>query len=199
MLYTDWGIFQKGSPVSTDGETNPRLEIGDGEVTFRGTLHGPSWNGVQTAPVAGPELAYRLTYRVVLPNVLRVTIGVTSAVDRADVSAFLAYRLPLRGIARWRATGAKEAEGASGAAPGQRVYQGSAAPDSIGALAFRLEGEAGTVTFRGFGGTPALPQNPFLVDGGAGGMQLFYALLDGGATSFQAGVERVAEFEMVLE
>ncbi|MBI2302318.1 MAG: hypothetical protein HYU66_25725 [Armatimonadetes bacterium] len=192
-VYTDWGLFAKGQHVSTEGETSPRVDVRrDGAatvVTFRGLLHGPSWNGVQTAPVVGPGVAYRLTYRVDDSPVLRVELGATPLTDRADVNAFLAYRLPFGPVRSWRVDGGPS--GKAGDKPGQRVYQ----PTQLDGVRITVEGGAGTLVLQSLQGA----RQPFLLGGGGSTLQWFFTLLQGGSERLPAGVERVAGFELLLK
>ncbi len=202
-VYTDWGLFEKGQHICTDGETNPQLDVADRggatEVTFRGRMYGPSWNGVQTAPVAGPEVAYRLTYRFDASPVIGVTFGLTPATDHPDASAFYAYRIPFAGVKRWDVTGvAKALGGATGEHAGKRVFEGGSLGPDLPRAELALQLTAGALVVRGMTGKPEAPQNPILIDAGPGSAALFFALFDGGKVSLKAGDERTASFELVM-
>ena len=202
-IYTDWGLFEKGQHISTDGETDPTLDVADNngatEVTFRGRMHGASWNGVQTAPVAGPAVAYRITYRFDASSAIGVTFGLTPSTDHPDTKAFYAYRIPFPGVTRWSVAGiAKPLGGATGERPGQRVFQGRELGPDLPRAEMTLQFGAGALRIRGMTGKPEAPQNPILLDDGAGTAALFFALFDGGSVSLKAGEERTASFEMVV-
>jgi hypothetical protein len=191
-VYTDWGLFAKGQHVATEGETSPRLQVErDGaatRVTFRGTLHTPSWNGVQQAAPAAPAVAYRLTYRIDDSPVLHVEMGITPLTERKGVDAFVAYRLPFGGVNAWHADGG--AGGKTGDKLWQRVFQ----PAQADGVTMRLEGEGGALVLRSVRGAVG----PFLLDGGPGAMQWFFTLLQGGKEALPAGVERVGAFEVEI-
>jgi len=202
-VYTDWGLFEKGQHISSDGETNPSLEVaekgGVTEVTFHGRMHGASWNGVQTAPVAGPAVAYRIAYRLDASPVIGVTFSLTPTTDHPDAKAFYAYRIPFARVTRWSVTGAaKPLGGATGEHAGQRVFQGRELGADLGRAELVLQFGTGALRVRGMTGKPDAPQNPILVDAGAGAAALFFALFDGSSTNLKAGEERSASFELVV-
>jgi hypothetical protein len=202
-IYTDWGLFEKGQHISTDGETSPELAVsadgGATEVTFRGRMYGPSWNGVQTAPVAGPEVAYRITYRFDASPVIGVTFGLKPATDHPEAKAFYAYRIPFAGVTRWDVTGiAKPLGGATGEHAGTRVFQGGDLGADLPNAELAVRFAAGSLVIRGMTGKPDAPQNPILIDGGPGSAALFFALFDGRGVDLKAGEERTASFELVM-
>ena len=202
-VYTDWGLYKKGLHVATEWETNPRLEVlprGDAtEITFRGKLRRPAWNGVHAGYVIQPEVAVRLTYLVDASPVIRVTVGATPATDRPDTKAFLAYRLPLAGVESWEARGVDApVNGRPGDDRGKRVYEAHTAGDKMSRVAMELSARGRRIRLRAFAGEPDDPQNPFLLDGGDT-MHFFFAMLNGTAVTLPAGTERTASFEIAVE
>ena len=69
---------------------------------------------------------------------------------------------------------------------------------ALSGLLLKLQFASGALQIRAMSGDPAPSQNPFLLAGGPNALQLFLALLNGGAVSLQAGEERTASFELVL-
>lgn len=202
-VYTDWGLFERGLHVASEWETNPELEVTPrGErtqITFRGRLRRPSWNGVQAGDVMEPPVAYRLTYEVDSSPVIGVTLGLASTTDRPDTRAFVAYRLPFAGVDRWEVRGLDPPiQGWVGERPGQRTFEAGLPGVELGKVEMRLSSRGRTLRLRAFRGHPAPPQNPFLLDGGDT-LHFFLALLNGGAVSLSAHEEWTASFEIVME
>jgi len=194
-VYTDWGLFSKGQHVGSEWETDPRLKVervGEAtEISFRGRLRIPSWNGVQTGPPAGPVVEYRVTYTVDATATIGITFGATPGTDRPDTSAFLAYRIPFAQVDTWQAEGGAEiVRGVTGQRRGERVFEASGLPD-MDRVRVSLCGGGLETVIHGLTGAPTMPDNPFLLDDGAGGIQLFFALLAGTKTDLAAGQERV--------
>jgi len=199
-VYTDWGLFDKGLHVATEWETNPRLSIDPGpdgtQITFRGKLRRPAWNGVHAGYVIEPAIAVRLTYDVGASPTVRVTFGATPTSERPNASAFLAYRIPFAGVDEWEVSaGGQTVHGKPGEKPGERVFQGGALSDMSDVVMTLRIGEQ-TVRLKAFSGTPDPPQNPFLLDGGPGVMHVFVAMLNGEAVDLKAGGEITASFAM---
>jgi len=197
-VYTDWGLFDKGLHVATEWDTNPRLTVrrqGETtEITLRGRLRQPSWNGVQTGSVAEPSVAVRLTYVVDASPTIGVTFGATPSTDRPGTSAFLAYRIPFAGVDRWEVrAGDTVARGVPGERAGQRVFQAADVPD-LSSVTMSLRTGRQVVQIGLLAGTPHRPQNPFLLDGGPGAMQLFVAMLNGAKVDLGAGAELTTSF-----
>jgi hypothetical protein len=69
----------------------------------------------------------------------------------------------------------------------------------VARLALHLAGGGQTVSFGEFRGTPQPPQNPFLLDGGPGAVQLFVAMLNGQAVDLPAGKQTATSFGLTLE
>lgn len=202
-VYTDWGLFEPGLHVASEWETHPRLEVtptgGGAEITFRGWLRRPSWNGVQTGYVIEPPVAYRLTYAVDSSPAIRVTLGLSPTTDRPTTKAFFAYRLPFVGVESWEIRGLDPPLwGRPGEKPGQRVFQAGAGEVEMGRVEMVLKIRGGTVRLKSFEGHPILPQNPFLLDGGDV-FHFFFALLDGGAVALRAHEEWTASFEVGVD
>lgn len=201
-VYSDWGLFKERYHVSSDGDTSPRMSVRDTDtgkqITFWGHLHGPSWNGVQTAPIPGPHVAYRIRYDVDQSPRIRVTLSVTALTDRPDTRAFFAYRIPFTGFEQWSVTGGEgNPSGRLGDQRGKRVYEASR-EEELGSVEFRLSGPGKSLTVGGFTGDPGLPQNPFLLDGGPETMHLFYALLNGEPVHLKAHEPMTAQFELTV-
>ena len=201
-LYTDWGLYDRGVHVSAEAEATPRLEIARSgeatEVTFRGVLRTPSWNGVQRGYPAPPLIRYRVTYRVDESPVLRVTFGLTPESDRADVEAFFAYVLSLGEVADWYAeTEQGRLAGKPGADPGARLFETSRVSLAASRPYLGLGIAGREITFRPRD-SDGLPQNVFFLDQGPGKLALFVAMLDGEAVALPAAVERAASFEITF-
>jgi hypothetical protein len=199
-VYTDWGLFEKGVHIASEWETNPRLTIreADGavEIVFSGALRRPAWNGVAAGPVADPAAGYTLTYRADSSEALNVTVGVRPTTDRPDANAFLAFRIPFA-ASEWSVTGGpQELSGRPGAQAGQRVYQARVFGTDRDEVRMQLNGEAGSLMLNEIGAAGGQAQNPFLIDGGPGVVQLFFAMLDGEVETLNAGVERSAGFRI---
>lgn len=188
-VYTDWGLFEKGTRIASEWETSPRMTVrevdGASEVIFEGALRRPSWNGVAAGPVADPAVRYTLTYRADDSAALQITLGIRPTTDRPDTSAFFALRIPFT-AAQWSVTGVPEAPSAAvGAQPGRRVHQAREIVTGRGGVRIRLTGDAGTAMLSEDGAA----QNPFLLDGGPGTIHLFFALLDGQPVTLPANID----------
>jgi len=206
-LYTDWGFYERGVRVSADVETTPRLGFsphgGGVEVTFRGLLRTPSWNGVQRGYPAQPLTQYRITYRADSSPVLRVTFGLTPAEDHSKVEAFFAYLLSFDGVTGWFAeTERGHVTGRPGQHPGTRLFETrltklAAQRPQIG---FQVHGREATIRPIACPAKEAdgLPQNVFFLDQGDNRLALFVAMLDGGAITLPAGVERTVSLDLIL-
>ncbi|HOX39808.1 MAG TPA: alpha-amylase family glycosyl hydrolase [Candidatus Brocadiia bacterium] len=202
-IYTDFGLYETGTHVATEWETNPGYGVErEGErtaITFTGCLRRPAWNGVHAGGYADPRIKYRIRYLVDSSPVIRVEFGVIPVTDRMDVNAFLAYRIPFVGVREWQCDGdGATASGAPGPAPGKRLFECVNLKDA-GSAEFRLVCESGAAVIRAFAGRPEPPQNPFLLDSGPGGIQLYFAMLTGNRASLPANSERQASFEIVVK
>lgn len=201
-VYSDWGLFQERTHVSSDGDTSPRMSVRDTDtgkqITFWGHLHGPSWNGVQTAPIPSPHVAYRIRYDVDQSPTIRVTLSITALTDRPDTKAFFAYRIPFTGFETWSVTGGRgNPFGRLGDQRGKRVYEGNE-EEELAPVGIRLSGAGKSLAVGGFTGDPGLPQNPFLLDGGPDTMHLFYALLNGESVHLKAHEPMTAQFTLTV-
>lgn len=183
--YTDWGLVE-GGYASADGETNPRLSIQqEGKQTsvrFTGWLRHRAWNGVQSCPVASPGTRYRLSYTVDGQSRVKIGLGIVPPMDRGEVRAFFALRLPLRGFTGWR-------RGPEGGRSGERVGVRLGENKGDASVPLVIQTEQGTL--RVFDSQNL--QNIFLIDTGGGEAILFLALLDGRTVALRAGVEWSAE------
>jgi len=189
-VYSDWGIWRKGSVVGSTCETSPRLTIEPREdktlVTFRGAFRNPSWNGVQRGWPAGPRVEYRLTYVVDDSPTIGIELGITPKANLPKTKAFVAYTLPFGGLTEWSGRiGSKRISGTPGKDPGQRVLVASEGPWEM-----TLRAEGGSVTFRN--GESGAFQNAFLLDGKDATQTFFLALLNGHPVDLRAGEELAA-------
>jgi len=202
-VYTDWGLYRKGRHVGTREEPTPRLALSSTEkgraVTFTGSLRGHSWNSVQRGWVVKPRTRYRLTYRVDDSPVVRLALGLTSERDRPATSAFFAFRWEIYGVKAWSATwlGGKNG-GRPGEKNGQRVFQSARLQSGVDDWMLSIQTEAGEIQVRPLRGADRHPANTFLLDGGAGRMHLFIALLNGNKVDLRAGCEHAGSVELVL-
>jgi alpha amylase-like protein len=198
-IYSDWGIFKAGVHAATEWETNPRLSVKKNDsnttVTFQGNLRRPSWNGVQTGAVIKPELHYTLSYQVDDSPNLEISLTIASATDRPGTKAFLAYRIPFKGINKWTVAGTKEqAEGSPGENINERVFQCKDLKQDLAELEMHITSRETNITIHSIQGSP---QNPFLLDSGPSKLQLFAALLDG--KEMDLGKNAPQSFSMCIE
>jgi len=201
-VYTDWGLCERGVYVSAGADATPRLQVarsGDGtEVTFRGLLQTPPWNGVQRGFPAQPPARYRITYRIDRSPALHVTFGLTPETDHGETQAFFAYVLSLGGVTDWFArTGSGLITGRPGRRTGERVFETKRTGLAADEPEMGIRTARGEIAVRPMkaGG---LPQNAFLVDNGIGRLALYLAMLDGGKVALPAGVERTTSVNLVL-
>ncbi len=186
-LYSDWGLWQQGQPISAGMETSPRVAWRqDGqavEITFTGHLRLPSWNGVAAGGIAGPPADYTLAYRAEGDR-LRVRFSITPATDRPGTKAFYAYHLPFGRVTEWWAQTATGRLVGKGPDFGhERVFQTAETPldPAQPELGFTANGVG--VTVRVGEGL----QNVFLHGGGDGRLSLFLAGLNGQSADLPAG------------